>query len=96
MVTWPIWKQLFRQPEPALREAPPQTDGHGENRLFPAKPLGVLRLAAAFRYGCADLRRRRRRPQGGSKLQHSEGTCGARWNLTQKHRVSRSCSKTGY
>ena len=36
----------FRRPAPC--EAPPQTDEDGEVGLIPAKPLGVLRLAAAL------------------------------------------------
>ena len=47
------------------------------SRLFPAKPLGVLRLAAAIPIPAA-LICIAEEPQGGSKRQHSEGASGAR------------------
>ena len=55
-----------------------------------AFPGEAPRSAAACRRlsdsGCADLRRGGR-AQGGSKLQHSQSACSARWNLTQMHRI---------
>ena len=58
-----------------------------EKSTFPGE---APRSAAACRRlsysGGVDLRLRR--TQGGSKLQHSEGACGARRNLTEIHRGS--------
>ena len=63
-------------PQPWGRGAAPQTEEEEDVGFPDEAPWSAAACRRLSDSGCADLRRGG--PRGGSKLQHSEGACGAR------------------